>query len=201
MTPQRILILYGSQYGQTAKIAGRLARQLAERGHAVELFRGDAPPAGLDLGRYDAAIIGASVIRGHFQKYVRRFVATHRDALNRMPSAFFSVSGSERSVHVEERAKVRALIQDFLTGTRWSPLLTVSLAGAVSYTKYGLVVRYVMKRISRREGGSTDTSRDHEYTDWRQVDRFGDDFASIIGGGPVPEPARLETAPEPEYAT
>jgi menaquinone-dependent protoporphyrinogen oxidase len=198
MTPQRILILYGSHYGQTAKIAGRLAQQLAGRGHAVDLFRGDALPPDLDVARYDAVLIGASVIRGHYQAHVRRFVATHHDALNRLPSAFFSVSGSARSVHVEERATVQALMQAFLAATGWHPLLSVSLAGAVSYTKYGPILRFIMKRISRKEGGSTDTTRDHEYTDWNQVARFGDDFASVAGGGPLPEPRGAEdTGAEP----
>jgi menaquinone-dependent protoporphyrinogen IX oxidase len=36
----------------------------------------------------------------------------------------------------------------------------------------------MMKRIVRDKPGilSTDTSRDHEYTDWDQVERFGRDF-------------------------
>jgi menaquinone-dependent protoporphyrinogen oxidase len=36
----------------------------------------------------------------------------------------------------------------------------------------------MMKRIVRDKPGgvSTDTSRDHEYTDWDQVKRFAEDF-------------------------
>ncbi len=43
------------------------------------------------------------------------------------------------------------------------------IAGALKYTQYNWFIRWVMKGIARKEGGSTDTSRDHEYTDWRQV--------------------------------
>jgi menaquinone-dependent protoporphyrinogen oxidase len=37
-----------------------------------------------------------------------------------------------------------------------------------------------MKWISKREGGSTDTSRDHEYTDWVSVERFAEEFIAGI---------------------
>ena len=32
----------------------------------------------------------------------------------------------------------------------------------------------VMRHISKREGGPTDTSRDYEMTDWVSLDRFVD---------------------------
>jgi menaquinone-dependent protoporphyrinogen oxidase len=47
------------------------------------------------------------------------------------------------------------------------------------------MLRWYMKRASRRHGGSTDTSRDHEYTDWAQVERFASDIlaAALHGAG------------------
>ena len=30
----------------------------------------------------------------------------------------------------------------------------------------------LMRRIARKKGGATDTSGDHEYTDWQQVSQF-----------------------------
>jgi menaquinone-dependent protoporphyrinogen IX oxidase len=37
-----------------------------------------------------------------------------------------------------------------------------------------------MKQIAARAGGSTDTSRDHVYTDWAALDRLVDEFASAL---------------------
>jgi hypothetical protein len=42
------------------------------------------------------------------------------------------------------------------------------------YTKYGALVRLVMRIIAKREGASTDTAHDHEYTDWKGLHRFVD---------------------------
>ena len=52
------------------------------------------------------------------------------------------------------------------------------VAGALTYPKYNPFVRFLMKRIARAEGGSTDTTRDHEFTDFAAVERFVERFAS-----------------------
>jgi menaquinone-dependent protoporphyrinogen oxidase len=54
--------------------------------------------------------------------------------------------------------------------------------GALLYRQYGLLKRYMMKRIVRDKPGglSTDTSRDHEYTDWDDVNRFAEDFLARL---------------------
>ena len=38
-----------------------------------------------------------------------------------------------------------------------------------------------MKRIARKAGGATDTSRDYEYTDWAALDEFVDRFSRRFG--------------------
>jgi menaquinone-dependent protoporphyrinogen oxidase len=37
-----------------------------------------------------------------------------------------------------------------------------------------------MRRISAKEGGDTDTSRDYEYTDWAAVDRFARELVTRV---------------------
>ena len=56
-------------------------------------------------------------------------------------------------------------------------MLSASIAGAINYTRYNLLLRWYMKSASEKNGGTTDTSRDHEYTDWAQVERFASAFA------------------------
>lgn len=172
MSPLHILIVYGTSYGQTAKIAERMRQRLAGRGHTVTLIRGDALPQGFALEPYDVVIVGASLIFGRHQKYIQRFVREHAAELNAMPSAFFSVSASAAGPEPEAKADARRKLEEFLTACGWQPLRTETIAGAIAYTKYGLFTRWMMRRISRSHHGATDTSRDHEYTDWAQVDRF-----------------------------
>jgi len=59
--------------------------------------------------------------------------------------------------------------------TGWHPARVELVAGALPYSKYNFLIRYVMRRIAAKEGGDTDTSHDYEYTDWEAVDRFARD--------------------------
>ena len=188
MTPRRILVVYGTRYGQTAKIARYVTDLLTASGHIVTIATGDALPAGFTPADYDAIVAGASVIAGRHQRYMDRWARTWRDYLNAMPSAFFSVSGAAASADEAGRAEARRLADGFLRETGWTPRLVETIGGAMAFTKYPWFVRWMMRRISRRAGGPVDTSRDHEMTDWRQVERF----ATRIGGL---FPAPAERAP------
>jgi hypothetical protein len=57
--------------------------------------------------------------------------------------------------------------------------VTASFAGALEYTQYNRLERALMKRIAKKEGGFTDTSNDHEYTDWAQVTNFAERFSAL----------------------
>lgn len=176
----RILVAYGTTYGHTAKIARHIHDALALRGHHVVL----APAAELTdattLELFDGVIVGSSVIAGRHHESVERFVAAHRVALNVTPSAFFSVSASAANADTKGQADARRMLHDFLAHMEWMPRLTVTLAGAVSFTRYHPPLRWYMKWVSWRNGGETDTSRDHEYTDWDAAERFALAFAGSL---------------------
>jgi menaquinone-dependent protoporphyrinogen oxidase len=117
------------------------------------------------------------------------------------------VSGSAGSRNAADRDEAIRRMKAFCDAAGWAPELTASFAGAVTYTQYNPLLRWMMRRISRREGGSTDTSRDHEYTDWAQVATFATAFAELMARSrePNPEPAAAESHPaaasvgEPAY--
>ena len=180
MRAHRVLILYGTKYGQTAKIAGRIASLIEESGSVVTTHDIRALPGDVSLDAYDAVIIGASVIRGRHQRAVQEFVSRHYNILNRMPSALVSVSGSAASPDESGRADARRCAEEFLRATHWRPAMTELIGGAMAYSKYGPLLRWIMKQIAKRNGGPTDTSRDHELTDWAQVARFVSLFTVVL---------------------
>ena len=179
----RILILYATSYGQTAKVARYITDCLTRSGCSVRLVHADQLPAGLSPRGFDGVLIGASVIVGRHKASVRRFAKEHRDELNAMPSAFFSVSGSAGSHDARGKIDAQRCIDDFLRETGWRPVLTESIAGAMAFTKYNPIVRWVLKQISKRNGGPTDTSCDHELTDWPEVEQFAGAFMTMVNGG------------------
>jgi menaquinone-dependent protoporphyrinogen oxidase len=197
----RILIVYGSAYGQTESIAQRIARGLAQAGHRVSTLKGNHLPDDLSPADYDGFIIAASVLFGRHQRYVQAFVRRHVARLNVAPSAFVSVCGAAAGSAPQGPMLARGYADKFLRETGWHPRATRCFAGALPYTRYGLFVRWMMRMISRRTGRPTDTSRDYDFTDWNEVDRFTAELAEALA---APEPAGVsvspsETAPRGAY--
>jgi menaquinone-dependent protoporphyrinogen oxidase len=179
----RVLVAYASMYGQTEKIARHLAERLKSRGTDVTVRPCADIGPDVRLDEYDAALVGGPVIREALHADARRFVADRSSELGRVPSAFFLVSGAAGSSDESERNAARGIMDGFLDEAGWAPTARASFAGAIPYTRYPLFLRWIMKWISWRNGGSTDTSRDHEYTDWGRVTAFADQFAAGLSSG------------------
>jgi menaquinone-dependent protoporphyrinogen oxidase len=175
-----VLIVHGSKYGQTAKIAEYIANVLrSEYISTIVMHAEDVTPE-LDVGSFAGIIVGAPVLIRRHPRSVQQFVLHHRSTLEHRATAFFSVSGSAAGKELSQKADARAMLQEFLDACRWHPTHTACFAGAIAFTKYNVLVRWAMKRIARQVGASTDTSRDHEFTDWRAVKNFALDFAEEL---------------------
>jgi menaquinone-dependent protoporphyrinogen oxidase len=175
-----ILLVYGTKEGQTATIAERIAQIIRNRGHEVTACSVKDIPAGFTFDSFDAAMVGGSIHMGAYPAQLRSFVTHHRDWLNTVPSGFFTVCMAIHSKNAAEREAAKAYGNRFADATQWHPQLIETFAGAVKYTQYNFITRYIMKMITKREGGSTDTARDHEYTDWDAVARFTHQFLETI---------------------
>jgi menaquinone-dependent protoporphyrinogen oxidase len=171
---KRIAIIYGTTEGHTRKISEHIADALRQRDERVDIFHGAELDEAFDPGAYDGVIIGASVHAGNHQRYIRQFCAEHADQLAGLPAAFFSVSLA--AVDPDSREEVQGYIDGFVEHTGWRPEQTASFAGALLYTQYNWLKRFIMKRITASAGGNTDTSQDFEYTDWDDVERFAREF-------------------------
>jgi menaquinone-dependent protoporphyrinogen oxidase len=174
-----LLVLYGTSEGQTQKIAAFIADRLRKNGHTVEVDAVEAIQSPLDAERIDGVIVGASVHAGRHKDTVVQFVRDNRAVLDALPSAFFSVSLAvlDELPHKEARTYVARFLQE----TGWTPNVVETIAGALRYTQYGFVKRFIMKQISKRSGRPTDTSRDFEFTDWTQVSAFVDRVQALLG--------------------
>jgi menaquinone-dependent protoporphyrinogen oxidase len=181
-----IAIFYATREGQTQRIAEHIAARLQARGVAVDLrnLRSGNEPG--DLRRYAAIVLAASVHTGRHEPEVVKFIKAHREQLDQMQTWFFSVTlsqaGAQRAGDPPEKrrqfaADVDKMLTDFRKETGWSPKHTIPVAGALLYTKYNFLVRFILKRIAARAGADTDTSRDYEYTDWPAIDRSVDQMA------------------------
>ena len=182
-------VLYATREGHTQRIAEHVAAELRVRGLHPEVENLRERWAAINLRDYSAVILAASVHAGAHESEMVKFVKAHRDELESMPAAFLSITlseaGAERTdatplEHAQFVADVEQMIDKFFKDTGWHPQRVKPVAGALLYTRYNVLVRFLMKRIARKSGGSTDTSRDHVYTDWQALDHFVDEFAGEI---------------------
>jgi len=164
----RALIVYASSHGQTRAIAHRIAERLHAQAYAVVVANTADPvklpnPAGFDL-----VIVGSRIQFGRHAPAVIAYLHQYRKQLEATATAFFSVSMAASNGGDDPNGYLAATFD----AIGWRPQLVAAIAGALKYRQYNFVLRFVMKRIAMAAGHSTDTSRDHVYTDWASVDEF-----------------------------
>jgi menaquinone-dependent protoporphyrinogen oxidase len=182
-------VLYATREGHTRRIAEHVAADLRVRGLHPEVENLREKAAAINLRDYSGVILAASVHAGEHESEMVKFVKAHRAELEAIPAAFLSITLSEAGAervdatpleHAGFVADVEKTIGQFFEETGWHAQRVKPVAGALLYTRYNVLLRFLMKRIARKSGGSTDTSRDHVYTDWQALDQFVDEFAVEI---------------------
>ena len=171
-----ILIVFATREGQTQKIAEFIAEIVRHSGHQATTLACGSMTKDFNPEVYDAVIIGAPIHMGKYPGYLEKFVTTHLDWINRIPSALFTVCMAIESKNEKDRSIATAYGQKFSQITHWQPKLLETFAGAVKYTQYGFITRIIMRSIAKKEGRDTDTSQDFEYTDWNKVTEFAEKF-------------------------
>lgn len=180
-----VLLVYETSEGHTARIAERIAAILRAGNLDVTVTRLNEAPDRLD--QFDGIVIGGPI---HFSKYddgLLKYAKDHATDLAAKPNGFFTVCMRAAEPDGAQGPEVLGYVDSFREQTGWSPDITAVFGGALAYTRYGIIKRFVMKRIAAQGGFSTNTKSDHDYTDWNAVEHFAVDFFQHVGAGAVVE--------------
>ena len=188
----KILLVFHTSEGQTAKIAERVAAVLRGDAFDVEVHDVVAAPG---PEAFDGVVLGDSIHTGRHSRTLTRYLEEHQGALAARPTALFQVSLTSANLDAEHTATAQKLIHDLEQRTGCDPDLVGLFAGALVYTQYGWMKRRIMRAIARKEGGDTDLTRDYEYTDWAAVDQFAHDMGTLVRS-PRPTGAASSTSGE-----
>ncbi|HEY9519455.1 MAG TPA: flavodoxin domain-containing protein [Gemmatimonadales bacterium] len=173
---QAILIAYGTTDGHTASIAGFLGSVLQTGGAQIDIIRVGVDGADPSPERYDAVVVAGSLQAGGYQRSLRRWVRRHAQGLNTLPTAMISVCLGILQKDPKVWADLDARVNRFMEETGWQPSVVKIVAGALLYSHYGWLKRWIMRRITRKAGVDTDPSRDYVYTDWDDLRLFAEGF-------------------------
>ena len=174
----RILVLYGTTEGHTEMVAQAMSSALTRAGFDVDVIEAgtiDPNPAS-----YAGIIVAASLHGGRYQKPVGAWLRAHVSEIGTKPTALVSVCLAVLRKDPAVAAELDAIVHRFTDPIGWRPTVTKSVAGALLYTRYGILKRWIMKRIVAKSGGATDTSRDYDYTDWQDVEAFAGEFGRRV---------------------
>jgi menaquinone-dependent protoporphyrinogen oxidase len=174
-------VFFATTDGQTRRIAEAFAahaRSLGIDSHAIDVT---SPRArGFSWAGVRGVVLAASVHAGAHQPEAEGFVRRNLAELNARPSLFLSVSLAICSKLPHEADAARAIATAFPAHLGWRAGRVVCVGGRLAYTQYGLLKRFVMRRIAAKEGGPTDTSRDHELTDWEQLRTVSSELVGML---------------------
>jgi menaquinone-dependent protoporphyrinogen oxidase len=179
-----VAVVFATKHGHTRTIAARVAGICRAQGHDIRLTNlsaGEVPT----LGSCDAAILISPI---HVEKHEAKIVELaqrERASLDLIPNALLTISLTQTTAQDPSRSeadRTRArtaldrVVERFVAETGWHPKAVCRVAGRLAYREYGFFTRFLMRRISRKSGGSIDTSKNHEYTDWAALERFVQSF-------------------------
>ena len=168
----KTLILFSTRDGQTREIASYLASELKEQGidaDTIDLNRTNE----VEWPLYDRVVIGASIRYGHFHPSLNKFVEQHYAALKEKEAAFIAVNLVARKPE-KNTPETNLYTRKWLQQSIWKPQHVVVFAGALRYSRYNWWQKRIIQLIMWMTGGSTDTSRDIEFTNWTNVQKFAE---------------------------
>ena len=174
-----ILIVYASSEGQTRKIAEYVAVQFQKGGCAAVVHDSALSLGGIKVDTFDAILLAGSVHNHAHQVSIVGFATAYASVLNAVPSAFLSVSLSAAMKDGEREAK--GYVDAFVRETGWHPPDVLMVAGALRYSEYDYFRQQIVKAIVHEKGDQFDAEADHEFTDWREIDRFAQSVLAKMG--------------------
>lgn len=169
-----ITICFASRYGQTERIANRLAKQLRQSNRQVVLHN-IVNTQGLPSSDY--YIIGAPIMYGNAWAPMRKWLAGHSAQLEQKVLGVFNVNLTARKPAKRDLdsnpylAKLLALLPGDVPHKQ-------VFAGALDYPSYPWYDRLMIKLIMHITGGPKRCGHRIDYTYWPDVDQFAEQIAS-----------------------
>ena len=184
-----LLIVYGTTEGHTRELSHFAARRLRETGHQATVEEAGPDSAHPDPQAYDGVLLAGSLHVGRFQSALIQFARTHHEVLNRIPSAFVSVSLCAAGLHPDDWEGLDECLVRFQHETLWSPRSVHHAAGAIRYSEYDFFKRLVLKHLVAGRRRTSVTSRDYDLTDYAALETFLQAFTQEVApdkrAGPV----------------
>ena len=173
----KILIIYSSTDGHTEKICLRLQQIIETQDHYVTVIPVEKNNE-ISLKSFDKIVIGASIRYGKHNKNIYKFIKENSQVIDSKANAFFSVNVVARKPE-KSKPETNPYLRKFLQQISWNPKNLAVFAGRIEYQKYKFVDRLMIRLIMWMTYGPTDPKTNIDFTNWNEVDSFGQTICKI----------------------
>jgi menaquinone-dependent protoporphyrinogen oxidase len=167
----KIIIIYSTTDGHTREICSRLLKIIEKNNNEVTLIPVEDVNE-LDLNKFNKIVIGASIRYGKHSDKIYEFINKNEQLLDKKPNAFFSVNVVARKPG-KDQPETNPYLKKFLLQISWKPKELAVFAGKIDYQKYKIWDRLMIRMIMWITKGPTDPKTNIEFTNWNQVNDFG----------------------------
>ena len=157
-TEKRVLVAYASQYGATGGVADAMAKELCAKGASVDVV----PIKNVgNVGSYQGVVVGSAIYMGKWMPEAAEFVEKNRDALRRVPVAYFLVCMTLHQPTEKNRAQVLSYMDPILKAVpEIKPVGIGTFAGALDYGNLPWLKKKIMQAKGAPEG---------DFRDWNAI--------------------------------
>ncbi len=166
-----ILIMYSTTDGHTLEICQYLKQVIERNDNRVTLQSMDDESI-VDMKPFDKIVLGASIRYGKHSKQVYEYIKINEQILDSKPNAFFSVNVVARKPG-KDRPDGNPYLKKFLKQISWQPKELAVFAGKLDYPRYRFWDKQIIRLIMWMTKGPTDPETVIDFTDWEQVESFG----------------------------
>jgi menaquinone-dependent protoporphyrinogen oxidase len=147
---KKILVAYASRSGSTGGVAEAIGRAFCEAGFDADVrlvkHAGDVSP-------YSGVVLGSAVNRASWLSEAIDFAEKHREALSKVPVAYFLTCVTLYYNTEEARKTARSYMEPVLKAVpEVRPVDCGYFGGVLDYSKMNMVVRMVMKSKMKEKG-------------------------------------------------
>lgn len=163
----KILVVYATKFGSTKEVAGRIGEMVKTKGIPVDVRKVSSVK---DMSKYSAVIFGTPIRMGKPISEAMNFVKKHKEELNRLPVALFSIGLYMKENTKENREKAIQCLDPVLEIIK-KPVSIGLFGGKLDYNTMPVILRWMF---------SKDTSGQFSEGDWRNWDSIASWVDEIV---------------------
>jgi menaquinone-dependent protoporphyrinogen oxidase len=162
----RILVAYATRNGSTAEIAQAIGKELAAKGHTVDVAEIKSVST---LAGYKAVVIGGPLYMGSVDGVVGKFVGKNREQLMNLPVAAFVVGLAPTNPDPEAVGMALGALKKSLEPV--IPVASVIFAGKLDPAKLSFVQRKITELVKSPVG---------DFRDWEAIAAWARELPALM---------------------